>query len=270
MPEFRGKKTTNEVLASKSVSRWKSVTLSKTSVDDKGLIDLCHRAPNLEELHIASDLLTDVAMGAICSLPKLKSLLLDGVPNVGDLGIANVSRIADLRELYLNGTQLTDEGVKAITSAKHLWSLSLKGTKITDTGVALLGKSAPLGILVLDGTPVHGSTLAELNLGDRASLHLGGCPIDDAAVEKLIQAHPQIETLDLSGTHVTDGCMPVVADLKGLCGIQLHGTDVSDRGLEQLHNHPMLSMIYLQNTAASDDAVSEFRSSFDRHVSIYQ
>src|SRR5690242_1852932 len=102
MPEFLGKKVTNErLLGSGAVSKWRSLTLLRTSVTDDGVVQLCAVAKKLEEIHIVSELISDVAMAALCAQPNLRSLLFDGVPRVTDRGIAHIANLPHLRELYL-------------------------------------------------------------------------------------------------------------------------------------------------------------------------
>jgi internalin A len=55
----------------------------------------------------------------------------------------NLKELTQLRELFLNQTQLTDSelaSLKELTQLKALW---LTDTKVTDTGVANLQKALP-------------------------------------------------------------------------------------------------------------------------------
>ncbi len=269
MPEFRGVRTNNTVLSSKISERWKSIALFKTEVDDTGIVELCRRAFNLTEVHISSERITDKSMNALCTLPKLRSLLIDGAPGIGDRGVTNLRKVKDLRELYLNGTGVTDSSISSIASLANLWSLSLGGTKITDTGVMTLSQCPPLGILVLERNQIRGSTLQRINLGTRANLSLGKCPIDDEAIKALIESHPSIETLDLSGTLVTDECMALIATLPGLCWVVLSSTAISDAGIAALQSHKSIREIYVADTAVSDNGVSCLRQSIDRKIAVY-
>lgn len=58
-----------------------------------------------------------------------------------------VSSLTDLKELRLNGTQVTDTGLAHLQGLKKLERLSLHSTHVTDTGVAALQRALP-GLII--------------------------------------------------------------------------------------------------------------------------
>lgn len=111
MPSFRGMRIKNSrILECKNVGRWRSLELNSTAVDDLGFEFLGERATALTELTIASDLLTDRGFLAICQLPHLTSLLIHFAPCVTDQGISGLANLVQLKQIYLDRTQITDSG----------------------------------------------------------------------------------------------------------------------------------------------------------------
>lgn len=271
MPEFNGKRVDSaRVLASGAISRWKSLTLNGTRVDDEGLIQICSLATRLSEVHICSDLISDDSMPALCALPNLRSLLLDGVPHVTDKGIACIALVLQLRELYLNGTQLTDARMDVVATKTDVWSLSVAGTKITDAGVRKLTSLTSLSILALDGTQVDGSGLDGIPADNRIYLYLNRCPISDAALNRLVATHRRIQLLGLNDTPVTDACLTAVSELPELEDLRLERTAITDAGVRALVGHRKLYMLYLAETGVSDDMIAALTSQAPKGIHVIQ
>ena len=270
MPEFRGKNITNERLLAKStMSRWKSVSLYRTQIDDDGISRLCETATRLEEVHIQSDRISDLSMPALCALPCLKSLLLDGVPQITDLGIASVAKVSQLRELYLKGTQLSDAGIDALLELSQVWSLSLAGTKITDAGVSKLLTLRRLAIVHLEEVKLHGWGLHALPNTDRMYLYLNGCPIRDDALIPFVTSNDRVAILSLNESTVGDTAMSAIASLPGLTDLRLESTMVTDNGVKYLVGHPSLSMLYLERTGVSIEMIHQLKSRSPNDLIVY-
>jgi hypothetical protein len=83
-------------------------------------------------------------------------------PDVHDGNIANLEGLNALRELDLNGTQLSDVGLKTLAKLPKLQSLRIARTKITDAGFKeLLLPLETLDELDLTGTAVTAATARE-------------------------------------------------------------------------------------------------------------
>jgi len=55
----------------------------------------------------------------------------------------HLAELKDLATPSLNGTPVTDAGLKELTALKRLTSLSLANTKVTEAGVAELRRALP-------------------------------------------------------------------------------------------------------------------------------
>lgn len=270
MPEFHGKRITNSrILDSHTMHRWKSLTLNRTQVDDSGISQVCQTASQLKEVHISSDIITDLSMPHICALPLLKTLLLDGVPHITDVGIAHLGTLLQLRELSLKGTQLSDEGVRSLLNLSHVWSLSLADTKITDSGVSQLGHMRSLSILHLERVRIQGWGLCNLHITGRLYLYLDGCPLRDVELIRFLNSHDQLEILSLSNSTVSDTAMVAIAALPELTQLRLECTRITDEGVEHLCGHANLSTLYLANTAVSADMIARLKSHSANNLIIY-
>jgi Leucine-rich repeat (LRR) protein len=123
---------------------------------------------------------------------------------VTDAGLAHLQGLTALQELYLRGTQVTDAGLAHLRGLTGLLSLNLNDTQVTDAGLAHLQGLSGLGTLSLSGTQVTDAGLAHLQgLTGLQELSLRLTQVTDAGLEHL-QGLTGLEILILNGTQVTD------------------------------------------------------------------
>jgi hypothetical protein len=92
------------------------------------------------------------------------------------------------------------------------------------------------------------------------SLDLSGSPITDDSLKHL-EALSNLETLTLSLTPISDKGLQHLKTLKRLEELNLAATDVRDEGLDQLTNFPKLKKLYLTRDLIGDDAVHKLQKS---------
>jgi len=126
--------------------------------------------------------------------------------------IAPLSDRKELKELYLNGTAITDRGLDAIAKLQALQRLFLAGTAITDQGVEAVAKLQGLQTLVLDGTQVT-----------------------DRGLDALAKLQG-LQTLSLGSTAISDQGLDAIAKLQGLQMLFLGGTRIN-------RDHPVLAAL---------------------------
>ena len=62
---------------------------------------------------------------------------------VTDAGLKELAGLTQMQNLGLSRTQVTDAGLKELTGMKNLQMVNLVGTKVTDAGVQELQKALP-------------------------------------------------------------------------------------------------------------------------------
>ena len=81
--------------------------------------------------------------------------------------------------------------------------------------------------------------------------------VDDLAV---LQSLPELDTLVLSGTNVTDSHLRHIVDLPNLRDLRLCRTQVSDSGVGLLRKTQRLTRLSLSGTAITDDGLKHLKS----------
>jgi hypothetical protein len=140
---------------------------------------LLSKLPNLRALHLGNnqlDTAQSIALAASLTSNKichLESITL-GSNEIGDAGLAAILKAlpGGMQQLYLHGTQITDQGVAALSEAlqrmPNLWGLGLNGNPVSDVGVAELAgalKDRPalqdVGITLSDMSDAGATKLGE-------------------------------------------------------------------------------------------------------------
>ena len=83
-------------------------------------------------------------------------------PLADDFTLAEIAKHTSIERLYLDGTRITDNGLRELAPLSNLQELSLNNTSITDVGLAHLAVLKALKSLDLHGTKVTPSGIAEL------------------------------------------------------------------------------------------------------------
>ena len=124
------------------------------------------------------------------------------IPN--DAAMEYLTGVRQLRELNLEGIQVTDAGLKNLKGLTQLLLLRIERAPVTDAGLEFLKGLARLQTLSLAGTQVTDAGLEQLKeLTQLLYLDLAGTQVTDAGLEHL-KGLTQLDWLYLGGTQVTD------------------------------------------------------------------
>jgi hypothetical protein len=139
-----------------------------------------------------------------------------------------------LRELVLDGTQISDDDLARLKDHTGLKTLWLKSTPITSQGVRHLEKLTQLESLHLTGSNVDddvGETLKKLT--NLSSVGLSITRAGDKTAESLSQL-PHLQRIGLSRTAVTDDAIESLSQIESPRLINLQRTNVSEAAIDQL------------------------------------
>jgi hypothetical protein len=92
---------------------------------------------------------TDDTLRIVAGFGELRELSLDGA-DVTDAGLMNLSRLIALRRLNLSRTHVTDAGLVHLKRMSELRSLDLRGTRVTIAGIRELERALPGAKVLVD------------------------------------------------------------------------------------------------------------------------
>jgi len=122
--------------------------------------------------------------------------------NLNDEGLKALPGFYRLQTLNLGETGITDTGLKELGRKDHLTGLNLAGTEITDTGLKLIGRWRSISDLNLDDTAITGSGFEGFPKRSYDEVSLRNTEVNDEGLRYLSLL--AIKKLDLRGTSVTD------------------------------------------------------------------
>ncbi|KAF3703724.1 UBX domain-containing protein 1-A SAPK substrate protein 1-A [Channa argus] len=238
------------VSALADLSSLQTLNLDGTGVKEESLKYLA-TLPSLLSLSLAGIPVTDgnQALQIISGL-KLTHLTLPGRHSVNDIGLSFLSSLSLLIELDLTDyTQVTDQGVKWLSTMTRLKKLSLSNTQVTDAGLPSLRGLQELQELCLDRTAVTSRGVAELItcLPHLQVLGLASTQVGDTVMRTGVIRCNQLVKLNLSRTRITDHGLKFLKHMH-LAQVNLDGTGVSLIGIASLLSHTNISSIRASNT----------------------
>ena len=144
-----------------------------------------------------NDGLRDEDLQVLRHFPRLTRLEISA-PLITDEALVHIERMRTLRELHLNGTQVTGRGLKRLRGIP-LQMLVLYGPAITDEATEALAAFPDLRRLIIANTAVTDVGLANL----LEKLFITECPVSDAGLSTLQQLI-HLHELDLEDLAITD------------------------------------------------------------------
>ena len=260
LPSF---KTTDETLA--HVARLKSLNYLKLTlarhVTDDGARHLAGLT-NLETLQLFGSSIGDPGQTHLSNLTKLKWLSLSGRGT--EHGLRHVANLTNLESLSIGfglGYPVTTVGLEHLRKLKNLKNLRLDGCEISDDGLELIAGFPKLESLRLQSGIMTDSGLAHLStLKHLRRLELNQCEnVGESGVAYLAPL-TALTFLNLSHTGVTDEGVAHLRPLTNLTYLNLQGTAIADDAVEALQPITELALLYLDQTAISDTALEYLKS----------
>jgi Leucine-rich repeat (LRR) protein len=220
----------------------------------------------------------DDALGLIAKVPNLNSLQLDGT-RVTDIGVRRLGPVNNLANLQLSSTavtgtgfvdwrdapmqnltvgNVTDDGLRAISSFSKLRVLAIGGNNVTDEGMKAL-RTTNVAELSVTSTGITNATLDSLlEMKDLKRLLLTGTNGMTADAIKKVAKLPKLNDLGLAGDWVTDDGL---AHLRGTriqaLSLWPAAPRVTNAGVKHLREIKTLREIGLQGAAVTDECIPD-------------
>lgn len=121
-----------------ALTRVEEMALWNTAISDAGLAHL-EGLKTLRALYLNGTAVHGPGLERLTSLQRLE---LNGTP-VDDAGLRHLATLRQLECLYLNGTSISDAGLKTLHSLANLKELHLEQTRVTPEGVARVRSALP-------------------------------------------------------------------------------------------------------------------------------
>jgi hypothetical protein len=182
--------------------------------------------------------------------PPLIRLNLDST-QTDDEALNQLPDLANVGELRLNRTKITDKGLRRLLACERLECLDVSHTPISDVGLSAIAELGELTNLSLSGTKITDDGLKHLRrLKKLRHLNLDYTQIGDEGL-KCLRDTTALNVLWLTKTKITDAGLVHLSGLSKLRTVGLHHTAVTDEGLKHLQELPELREVGLSGTKAA-------------------
>jgi len=219
--------------------------------------------PSLHFLHMGGPMITDdkmVHIGKLTSLRELSLVQCDvgrGLEHLKNLrsleylnlrgdsdyyideGLAHLAGLAELRQLDIRQTGLSDAGLAHIGKMTNLEDLNIADCAITNVGMAHLVGLRRLKKLDISSNPVDLSKVNDIGLTyftgltSLEELKLPYAGITDTGLAQLSGLH-SLRKLTCYSRHMTDRGLVTIAGLRSLADLVICADNITDSGIESL------------------------------------
>ncbi|MDB4863532.1 hypothetical protein OAI33_09605 [Pirellulaceae bacterium] len=167
----------------------------------------------------------------------------------------NVCHIEELRWLDLSLADLPDNWHQAIPRLQNLEVLSLVGIDLTEETLANIAKLPSLQTLILNGASINGNLGPIAGHPNLETLLLARSSVtdDDLLVLEML---PNLRKLNLSETQISDDAGTVLAGLQELTQLQLSGTQITDKTLAHVSEITELEVLRVDFTEVTNAGVA--------------
>lgn len=178
-------------------------------------------APALEQLCIFERVTSDKLQG-IHRLKNLRHLTLYDSAGLDDAGLNRIAALPRLKLLFMQNGSISADGFAAIAALSTLTHLAFEKTAFGDIPYRKIG-----------------------GLGNLKDVGLSHSNFDDSRLAEFLAAYPNLESIVLSRTSITDAAIGSLIKLKKLQKVNLAFTDVTDKGAKELTQLRLLRELYV-------------------------
>jgi hypothetical protein len=165
----------------------------------------------------------------------LKFLNLDGIVDA-DAYMPYLFAFPNLEVLRLGASGITNDGLRAMPAFRRLKEIYLFGNPITDEGLVELGRMPTLEVVGVEGSGISdgGVKILAESLPRLLKAGLIAPRITDQGMKTLAASLPLLRELRLYGTAITESAVPWLARLTRLEKLDLRGTSLSGDAVDRL------------------------------------
>jgi len=177
---------------------------------------------------------------------------------VSDVGLRALSQLKELREVYLNYTLVSANGLVGLSASHDLQVLQVGNSRITDDHAEQFDLFRHLHSLSLSGNGLSPSRIcrAILNLKELGSFDADHTAADDS-VATCLQRQPSLRVIDLSHTKLDDRGAAQLSAITTLEEVWLKETMITDAGVKSFRSLPRLAVLSLPVTLITDKATKD-------------
>ncbi|MBA3993819.1 MAG: hypothetical protein C0469_09855 [Cyanobacteria bacterium DS2.3.42] len=199
----------------------------------------------LERLHLNANPITSSGLKHVESLRSLHFLDLGGT-KCDASGLSSLRYLSQLRNLSLNNNRfIDDKAVELVSTMNGLEELNLTRTKVTGKGIAYLSRMDRLSKLHLGSLRLRDKDIITIkNLPSLSVLYLGRNSISPKGLKHLTSL--KLSSLNLDYNPIDDTAIDTILQMRNLRHLSLSSTKMTKNGLKKLTALPALRVLIVR------------------------
>jgi uncharacterized protein YjbI with pentapeptide repeats len=235
------------------------VNLNGATYPSDGMIELLDHLPRIRHLNIANTKFNDKELTHI-NFANLTDLVIYNT-DVTDRGLSKLTDAVNLSHLNLPGKNLTNEGYETLQHLTNLKELMIGYRGVSDATIEYIRYLNLRKLSVYDANISDSSMEIIGTIKSLTNLAFPNCRIGDKGIE-YITALDQLSEIRLESTLISDVSLHHLNEIKSLRSIELFSTNISDEGLSNLRNLPNLKHLGIQHTKVTKKGIEAFKERF--------
>jgi serine/threonine protein kinase len=204
---------------------------------------------------------TDKLIGYLIDTGKLSDPVDFSGSDITDDGIRILSTVKSIHKLNVSNTSVTDRGVRYLAGLSNINVLDLSNTKISDASADSIGRLKGLEALFVANNKVGSKLVSALkSLPVLLELDLRNTNISDQDLVSLPTQAKVLKELDIGTNQISDFGIRQCGKLQYLMNLDVSGTGVSDVAMQSLANNHELTTLDLSNTKITGTGLSTLLS----------
>lgn len=214
----------------------KHLVLVNNNLSGPGLKYL-EKLKNLTFLNLAQNDIRNAGLKSLIDLTNLKQLDLSFNRHIAGGTFRYFGEKNKLDSLSLEGTEMSDNGLKSLSHLGAIVSLNLSDIPITEAGVKSL-----------------------CSIKNLADLDLSKTNLSKTGLEYLCKNRPTLRSVMIRNTNIGDASVPDILRLRNLQVLDISGTTITDSGFLKLAELPKLQQLWCAECEAQK-AIAQLKKS---------
>ena len=238
-------------IAGKAIRR---LELFDTSVDDD-FLETVAKFGTLTSIHISSQKISDRGIACVADHNPLVSLMLSNAPKVTDECMGAISGCKKIRELYLDGTSVSDDGIESVGRLPELWSLVIDNTSITDVGIERIA-SRTIHLISFRNCSITGTGFFTWSQSEKMSFFCTGSRLSDQGFAVACGSFSRMWNVDIADTDVgNDGVKSLAGHSPTL--LRIRNNKVDKNGVNWIIGNLPIELLELSPSQMSESDVGQ-------------